>query len=799
MNYKLIYLWLVCLFFSLNVAAQHNTTIQGTIVDERSEAMPGAVIACFRKSDNQMLHATTSNAEGRFSLSIDWEKELLRISFLGYEDVEITDGDSDPLSIVLKPLSVELGEVVVKARSIVTQKNDRLVFSIANVNITKGNNAMGVLRFTPLMRVENNNLSMIGKDGVTLYVNGKKSNISSNAVSGYLQSLPADKIDKIEVITDPGSSFRTDGNEGIINIVFKKDESQGLKGTLSIGDSQRHYNSYDGNLYLDYQKKKFAFSASVYGENNKSYDRTDAQYSYFSDNRYNGISNRETTSTKNIGTSFTADYQLAEGQTIGAMVDFSYQKRDQDLFTTTLYRPLNSSVSDSTIYSRNLGDHSSLFFSSNLNYRLKTDGKGSTLALDVDYLRSEKRNPSFLDYSYVEQGNVSDPFMRFQQKSIDKYDTYSAKIEYTHVFTPMSKLNFGVEYYHMTSVSDFYYANYQDQNYVNDPQKSNLFDFDEDYVAGFITYNRVWSPKFITVLGARGEYVYDKGVQKITGEKISRHEFAPLPMLVLMYNIHPEHQLSYTFASRMLRIPFNYYNPFRYYVSPTIYKENNPELKTPVAYINSLKYVLKRHYIFSFSYAYSKDGINHFNIPTEEGMTKQTVANFGKVHILNGVFNWNDSFFDGYLYFNLSLDGQYYRSYGNLEDTKIDVSNLSYGGSVDMGVLLSKRYDWNLTGTYRYKSGTKMAQENANKFSNLSVELKKGFSNGISLKAGVNSLFHSKPRRYKEYDNYSYNLLSQDADFRSYYINVSIPFGRKKVSGAKSHSGSSANVKNRIQ
>ena len=92
-----------------------------------------------------------------------------------------------------------------------------------------------------------------------------------------------------------------------------------------------------------------------------------------------------------------------------------------------------------------------------------------------------------------------------------------------------------------------------------------------------------------------------------------------------------------------------------------------------------------------------------------------------------------------------------------------------------------------------------MAQENANKFSNLSVELKKGFSNGISLKAGVNSLFHSKPRRYKEYDNYSYNLLSQDADFRSYYINVSIPFGRKKVSGAKSHSGSSANVKNRIQ
>ena len=179
MNYKLIYLWLVCLSFSLSVAAQHNTTIRGTIVDERSEAMPGAVIACFRKSDNQMLHATTSNAEGRFSLSIDWEKELLRISFLGYEDVEITDGYSDPLSIVLKPLSVELGEVVVKARSIVT---------------------------------------------------------------------------------------------------------------------------------------------------------------------------REITSIKNIGTSFTADYQLTESQTIDAVADFSCQKSNRDFFATTLFRPLNSSVSDSRIY-----------------------------------------------------------------------------------------------------------------------------------------------------------------------------------------------------------------------------------------------------------------------------------------------------------------------------------------------------------------------------------------------------------------------------------------------------------------
>ena len=149
---------------------------------------------------------------------------------------------------------------------------------------------------------------------VILYVNGEKKNISSSAVSGYLQSIPADKIDRIEIITDPGSNYRSDGNSGIINLVLKKDADQGLKGNVAIDDV-------------------------------------------------------------NVGANIAADYQLTEKQSIGAMVDFSYQKNDGDLFSTAQYSPLNSNLIDSTIYSENYRDGASSFFSSNLNYRLKTGDK----------------------------------------------------------------------------------------------------------------------------------------------------------------------------------------------------------------------------------------------------------------------------------------------------------------------------------------------------------------------------------------------------------------------------------------
>lgn len=796
MNQRTIYFWLICLLFTFEVDAQ-TTKAKGLISDEQNQPIVGAIISVFQKNTNDMLRGITSDEQGQFLINLDWDKEKLRISAFGYKDVEVIERTED-ISVILKPLSVELAEVVVNAKSIVTQKNDRLIFSIANSNLTKGNNTMDLLRFTPLMQVDNKRLIMAGKSGVQLYINGRKSNLSPDAVQGYLQGLPADKIDKIEVITSPGSEYRLAANEGIINLVLKKDESQGLKGTFNLQDTQSHYNSQDGNLYLDYQKGKTNFSASLYGNNYLGYYKTDTRYSFFDEGLQNAATNVDAPKDNTIGGNFSIDYQLSEKQTISAMVDGYYLKRDNSITATTLYNQLNSSVIDSTLYSNNQGDLSQYILTANLNYRLLTDDKGSNLSVDVDYLRSNGGEQSFLDYSRIVNASLSDPYRRFKQKSEDDLVTYSGRVEYTHQFDKSNKLKTGIEFYRTNSIADFYYGNYQTSDYVNDPQKSNHFDYDETYGAAFATYDRTWGSKFSSTIGVRGEYVYNKGVQEANNETISKSRFDVIPNLSLMYNISQEHQLSYNLSSFMSRPSFSSFNPFRYYVSPTVYRENNPNLKPGTFLINSLRYVMKQHYIFMFNYMYMGDCSNVFMIPVEGGLTRIGRFNYGNAHFADFTFSWNDSFFEGRLYVNASATGTYSRYKGEVLENKIDVSNFSYNCSLNAGVLISKRYNWNLTANYMYRSPMLLAQEDVSHTSSFGAEAKKVFSNGIALKFGGRNLFYATDKRSKVYENYSY-YSEINSTLRSYYISVSVPFGRKKVSGAQGRSGSSSNVQSRVR
>lgn len=785
---------LTSILVSYQLLAQ--TVFQGIIVNEQQEPLPGTVIACFRNSDNNLMRGSTTDEHGKFKIEVKESGEWIRISYLGYENIDYKDITSLPTHIMMKPANMELGEVVVQGKSIVTQKSDRLVFSIANSNITKGNNTMQLLRFTPLMRIDGNKIEMLGKTGMQLYVNGKKSNMSGDALIGYLQGLPAEKIERIELITDPGSEYRTDANEGILNLILKKDENQGWKGTLSLNDSQGYYNSYNGNLYLDYQKGKFALSSNIYGyKNREHYDKL-TDYQYLSENQRNMVDQNTNLDHKMGGLNFTMDYQPSDKQTVGTTVDIFYADRLDDIYGETTFSPLSSATIDSTLFSQSPIKATQFMLTANLNYRLKTDKKGSQLSIDVDYFRTDNKNDNPFSYAHLTNGTVPS-YTRFCQNTDEAYNTYSGKIEYQHVFAPKSRLKIGAESYYMDNYYNFFYGNYQNGNYIIDPQKTNQFDLDETYMAAYVTYNQVWSPKFISILGFKGEYMHRHGVQTVTSTEINRHEFSPLPSLILMFNLHKNHQLTYTMMAKTIYPHFKYLNPFRSYITPTVYQENDPNLKSRMSWINSLRYTFKQHYILSLNYMSNK-AMSEFRIPVEGGFTRIMPQIYGHSHILYLIGNWNDSFFNNKLYFNASLGGIYNRSYGSLEEYKIDVSHISYMGTLDIGYLLSERHNWNIDGAFNYTGATKMADYNGSSYYCLNLSTRKSFKNGISLKVGSNFLIHKKQQRDFESETYRYKENS-DYHFRKFYVELSIPFGRTKVAGAKNHSGSSSTVKNRLK
>ena len=786
-----ILVFLIISLLQLNVLAQ--TTIKRVVVNDERRPLIGTVVTCLDKND-KLLHGSITDATGTFSITADFsQKEWLRVSYLGYENQDFNSLASLPDTIVMKERSEELGEVVVQGKSIVTQKSDRLVFNIANSNLTKGNNTMQLLRFTPLMRMDNDKISMLGKSKMQLYINGKKSNMGDDALQNYLRTLPSEKVERIELLTNPGGEFRVEIDEGILNVVLKKNENEGWKGVLALNDKLGYYNSYGGNLYLDYQKDKFSLSMSGYGNRNQENIKEDTRYEYLNENLRNTVSQTTRLDHRLVGVNLNTDYQLAENHNIGMMVDAFYARRYDNIDSNTDYSSLHSNVADSSVYTMNRGDREQLMLTGNLNYRWKTDKKGSKLSFDVDYLWADNNLEQPMTYTYTIQSFEK----RFTQNTNETYNTYSAKLEYLHVFKPQSRLRVGLEGYHTNNDRNFFYGNYQNGRYESDVQKSNRFEIDEDYWAAYATLNTNWSRKVITIMGVRSEYIERKGTLHNNGEKVSRDDFSVLPNLTFMYRPNNSHQLVYTLSSRMAYPSFNRLNPFRYYISPSVYKENDPNIEHSQIFTHTLRYILKQHYVFTFNYISGK-GVNEFSTPSGNGLTRISARTFGKTHIIQGILNWNDSFWDNRLYLNASLDGMFNRSYGHFDEYKIDVSDFSYSASLDLGLLLSKRYKWSMEFSGKYQSEMELAQEASDDSYHLNLGVRKNFKNGISLRVNGDYLIHNEGRmKFLNTDNYNFKQ-NVNYHFRKLSAAISIPFGKKKVNGIGKNTGSSSIIKKRI-
>lgn len=775
--------------------------VSGYVIDENDQPVIGAVAVCLDQKNNTILHSVMADTAGYFSFeNVQWDTQKIKITGFGYKENEIlSNEEGNTLKIVLYPLSETLREVVVSARSSVVQKNDRLVFNVSNSNLTKGNSTFELLKFTPLVTVAEDRITMLGRKSIILYVNGRKTNLPQDQALGYLKSLPAENISSIEIITSPDVTFRTNGTEGVINLVLKKNEADGLKGTLSVSSTQRHYNSQDGGLYIDYQKNKLNLSGNVYASNDENYFINNTTYYYFNSGNKNTFLNREKPIRRYIGGSVRADYHLSDKHIIGLLINSSYNKHKDNRLGKTLYEQITAGVVDSATVSRNNIDEPTFRLSANANYRFKTDNKGSQLSVDVDYFRNNKDNTMLNSFFYEQNNTTGDPYSRFRQRSDDHLDNYSGKVEYTHVFDQMNKLTTGLESYYTDSKSDFFYGNWLNGDYVSDPQRSNTFDYNETYAAAYASYNRIFSPKLITVVGLKAEYGKSKGKQKATSENIDRENIYVLPSLSVLYTINPDNRLAYNFTSYIGRPGYYSLNPFRFYLSPTTYKEYNPNLEDIDIYINTLSYTLKSKYIFNLNYMYSPNATNNFLVPVDDKYTKYINANFGKLHSVWLTLVWNDSFLDDRVYFNSSLTGTYFRSKGSVENIVVNVTDFNFNLDLSLGWQISKKHNWNITSRYVYRSKSRLAHENNDAFNSLDISLKKVFSNNMSLNFGINGLIrNSTYNRQKTTDNYKY-YYHDKTNWRSFFVKFSIPFGNTKSKGAQYRRTSSGTTESRMK
>ncbi|MFN7830746.1 MAG: TonB-dependent receptor plug domain-containing protein, partial [Bacteroidota bacterium] len=241
-------------FFSSSVSAQ-NTAAKGQLQGPEKEAIAFANIALFSAADSSLQKAGVTSESGIFELrGLKAGSYYLKATWLGMADlykpgILLSESETLDLGVVtMSARTLEMAEAVITAtRPMVEVRSDRTVFNVQGTINSAGTDALSLMRKAPGVTVDNNdNINVLGRAGVLIYLDGKRLPLSAQDLAAYLQSLPADQIDRIDIITNPGSRYEAEGNAGIIDIRLKKDKSLGANGSLNSTVSQGRFGR--GNL-----------------------------------------------------------------------------------------------------------------------------------------------------------------------------------------------------------------------------------------------------------------------------------------------------------------------------------------------------------------------------------------------------------------------------------------------------------------------------------------------------------------------------------------------------------------------
>jgi len=243
--------------------SQGELEIKGQVQDADGQAVAFANVALY-SPDGKLIKVETTDDAGLFKMDgISDGTYNLVVTYLGApdlrkEDISVEKGILDLGVLQMEPAAVELEAATVTAtRALVEIKPDRTVFNVQGTINAVGQNGLDLLRKAPGVTIDNNdNINVLSRSGVLVYVNGKRLPLAGEELANYLRSLTAEQIDRIDIITNPGAKYEAEGNAGIIDIRLAKAENEGTNGTANMTSTQGRYNRSNASIAGNFRNAK---------------------------------------------------------------------------------------------------------------------------------------------------------------------------------------------------------------------------------------------------------------------------------------------------------------------------------------------------------------------------------------------------------------------------------------------------------------------------------------------------------------------------------------------------------------
>jgi hypothetical protein len=801
---------LAALLLSAGINAQQ---VNGTVSDNNGKALNGATISLLNAKDSSIAKLSASKDEGRYTITgVTPGRYLVSASYVGHiprysAPFEVSAADVTVPVLSMEKASGDMKGIVVTARKpMVEVKADKTILNVEGTINATGSDALELLRKSPGVLVDrDDNLSLSGKNGVQVYIDGRPSPLSGKDLSDYLRSLQSGSIEAIEIITNPSARYEAAGNAGIINIRLKKNKAFGTNGSANAGWNIATFAKYNAGFALNHRNG----SVNVFG--NYNYNRG-LNMNFMNLDRVSPLGTRFLQGSdminNNRSSNFKAgmDYFVSKKSTFGFIVNGNVADPRFSNFSRTDISKFPSGSVDSILIADNSSHMDRSSINTNLNYRY-TDTLGRELNIDADYGVYDILNDQFQpNYTYNASQSVLLSKEVVNMVTPSDIRLYSLKIDHDRNLGK-GRLSFGGKFSYVNSDNTFERYNLNSAKFM---EHINNFTYKENINALYVNYNRQLKGMMFQA-GLRMENTNadgrssgrtsDNGSSFQDFDSTLKRDYTNLfPSAALTFNKNPMSQLSITYSRRIDRPAYQDLNPFEFRLDKYTYMKGNTELRPQYTNIIGLTHSYKYKLNTSLTYSHVNDVFSQLIDvdPVDKSKSFMTRKNLATQDIISLNISYPFQYKSFSSFANLN---SYYSHYvaDNGPGKKIDLDVVAASLYMQNTLRFAKTWTAELSGwvtspsiwqgTFRSKS-----------MGGMDIGLQKTLFEGkANIKASLTDVLHTM--RWSSTSDYAGQTMDMNGGWesRQFRLNFSYRFGNNQVKAARQRNTGADEEKKRAE
>ncbi len=626
-----IIVFIVC-YFPAN-AQENNSTITGKVIVQKGKPLEFANATLILKSDQRIVQAAVTDSLGVFNFTqIKEGNYIVSITFVGYKKTQsksvMVKGEAHQVNLAPFQLTLDeniLKEITVEAKKPLFERHtDKVVMNVGGSAIASGSSILDLLKRAPGVVVTQNKISMNGKSGIRVMMDGREQYISGQELFSELENANSNGVHSIEIISRPSAKYAAEGAGGIINIISNRAFSKGLSGAAYVGIGRGNKTKFNAGFNLNYKVGK-VMTHIIYSYVWNPRTRENDVRRTFIDNTNTVFFNQKNFQLQESNLHRIRgglDYYLDKKNAISFSFDGKIYQKETTYNTETTF--LNSTQAvDSSSITDSFRDRQKGVWSYNLNYLHKLKKRGAKLSVDLAHTTFDYDIPTSYETKFY--GINQNAFLRNLIEKGENPTTTginTVKVDFTYPLgeTVTAEVGAKTSLVKTDTKVDFFVS--ESGQFEIDDRRTNAFNYDENINAAYMLLTKKIGSVELQA-GLRMEQTSTKGTSITTGIKTKTSYTNLFPSFHISYEADKNSELYFSYSSRINRAKYKDLNPFIYYIDPFSSIQGNQYL-TP-EYANSIDgtYTYKKKYSATLFYSRTEGAIEQ--VSTQNNSTKQVL------------------------------------------------------------------------------------------------------------------------------------------------------------------------------